>query len=255
MRGVRSFLGHAGFYRRFIKDFSNISKPLSNLLMQGVPYDFDDSCMKAFETLKEKLISALVIIAPGWDLPFELMCDASDYAVATILGIRKDNIFYAIYHASRTLNEAQLNYATTKKELLAIVFAFDKFRPYLIGNKVIVFTDHSTIKYLMTKNDAKPRLIRWVLLLQEFDVEIKDKKGFENIVADHLSRLEIPENVQKNQVQIDDTFLDERILALSHTEISPWFADIANCLTTGIIPSELTFQQKKRFFVEVKQYF
>ena len=84
MRGVRSFLGHAGFYRRFIKDFSNISKPLSNLLMQGVPYDFDDSCMKAFETLKEKLISALVIIAPDWDLPFELMCDARDYVVGIV---------------------------------------------------------------------------------------------------------------------------------------------------------------------------
>ena len=84
--------------------------------------------------------------------------------------------FYAIYHASKNLNEAQLNYATTEKEFLAMVFAFDKFWPYLIGNKVIVHTDHSAIKYLLTKNDAKPRLIRWVLLLQEFDVEIKDNK-------------------------------------------------------------------------------
>ena len=81
------------------------------------------------------------------------------------------------------MNDAQLNYATTKKELLAVVFAFDKFRPYLIGNKVIVFTNHSAIKYLMTKKDAKPRLIRLVLLLLEFDVEIQDKKGSENMVA------------------------------------------------------------------------
>ena len=123
------------------------------------------------------------------------MCDASDYAVGAILGQKKYKIFYTIYYSSRTLNESQLNYATSEKELLAIVFAFDKFRPYLIGNKVIVFTYHSAIKYLMTKKDAKPRLIRWVLLLQEFDMGIKDKKGFENMVADHLSRLEILEKV------------------------------------------------------------
>ena len=138
------------------------------------------------------------------------------------------------------LNEAQLNYAMTEKELLAIVFVFDKFRSYLIGNKIIVFTDHCTIKYLMTKKDAKPRLIRWVLLLKEFDVEIKNKKVFENLVADHLSRLEIPKKVQDTQVQIDDTFLDEQILALCQAEFSPWFADTANYLGTDIMSDDLT---------------
>ena len=91
------------------------------------------------------------------------MCDASDFADGAILGQRKEKVFYVIYYASQTLNDAQLNYTTIEKELLAIVFAFDKFKPYLIGNKVIVFTNHSTIKYLMTKKDTKPRLIRWVL--------------------------------------------------------------------------------------------
>ena len=157
--------------------------------MQGVPFEFNEPCMNAFELLKKKLTLAPIVVAPNWNLPFELMCDASDFSIGAVLGQRKEKVLYAIYYASQTL-DAQLNYATTEKEVLAVVFAFDKFRPYLIGNKVIVFTDHSALKYLMTKKDAKPRLIWWVLLLQEFDVEIQDKKGYENMVVDHLSRLE-----------------------------------------------------------------
>ena len=114
------------------------------------------------------------------------MCDASDYAV---LGQRKGRVFHAIYYASKVLNDAQLNYATTKKEMLAIVYALEKVRSYLVGSTVIVYTDHATIKYLLTKADSKPRLIRWILLLQEFDLVIQEKKGSENLVADHLSRL------------------------------------------------------------------
>ena len=169
VKGIRSSLGHAGFYRWFIKDFSRIAKLLSILLVQGTPFDFDEQCVQAFSVLKDRLVSTPIVVAPDWDLPFELMCDAGDYAIGAVLGQKRERIFQVIHYASRTLNDAQLNYATTEKELLAIVFTFDKFRPYLIGNKVIVHTDHSIIKYLMTKKDAKPRLIRWVLLLQEFD--------------------------------------------------------------------------------------
>ena len=156
VKGIRSFLGHAGFYRRFIKDLSQIAKPLSTLLVQGIPFEFDSQCLQAFTILKDKLISAPIVVAPDWSFPFELMCDASDYAIGAVLEQKREKIFQVIYYASRTLNDAQLNYASTEKELLAIVFAFDKFRPYLIGNKVVVHTDHSAIKYLMTKTDAKP---------------------------------------------------------------------------------------------------
>ncbi|KAL6282531.1 hypothetical protein ACE6H2_013460 [Prunus campanulata] len=121
-----------------------------------------------------------------------------------VLGQRKDKLSHVIYYASRTLNDAQLNYATTEKELLAVVFALEKFRSYLVGAKVIVYTDHAALKYLLSKKDAKPRLIRWVLLLQEFDLEIKDKKGSENVVADHLSRLIIPAPMEADSLPLSD---------------------------------------------------
>ncbi|KAM2151443.1 hypothetical protein ACFX1R_045886 [Malus domestica] len=172
VREVRSFLGHAGFYRRFIKDFSKISTPLCRLLQKEVPFEFNEECEKAFKHLKEMLTSVPIIRPPDWSIPFELMCDASDYALGAVLGQRKDKQPHVIYYASRTLNDAQLNYSTTEKELLAVVFALDKFRSYLLGTKVIIYTDHAALKYLLTKKEAKPRLIRWMLLLQEFDIEI-----------------------------------------------------------------------------------
>ena len=251
VKGIRSFLGHAGFYRRFIKDFSLIAKPLSNLLVQGTPFEFDSQCLHAFSLLKDKLVSAPIVVAPDWSFPFELMCDASDFAIGAVLGQKREKIFQVIYYASRTLNDAQLNYPTTEKELLAIVFAFDKFRPYLIGNKVVVHTDHSAIKYLMTKKDAKPRLTRWVLLLQEFDVEIKDKKGTENLVADHLSRLE----GVSDDVQVKDDFPDERLLDIEDKRAVPWFADYVNYLVAKVVPPEFNDQQKKRFFGHLKHYY
>ena len=251
VKGIRSFLGHAGFYRRFIKDFSQIAKPLSNLLVQGIPFEFDSQCLHAFTVLKDKLISAPIVVAPNWSFPFELMCDASDYAIGAVLGQKREKIFHVIYYASRTLNDAQLNYATTEKELLAIVFAFEKFRPYLIGNKVVVHTDHSAIKYLMTKKDAKPRLIRWVLLLQEFDVEIKDKKGTENLVADYLSRLD----GARDDVPVNDEFPDEKLFANEDKREVPWFADYVNYLVAKVIPPEFNYQKKKRFFAHLKHYY
>ncbi|KAL4376915.1 hypothetical protein GQ457_02G025430 [Hibiscus cannabinus] len=152
VKGIRSFLGHVGFYMRFIKDFSKISKPLCNLLQQNQPFVFDKECQSAFEELKMRLTSAPVLVPTDWTSPFEILCDASDHVVGAALGQRRGKLFHVIYYASRSLNETQVNYTTTEKELLAIVFTFEKFRSYLIGTKVIVHTDHSAIKYLVTKN-------------------------------------------------------------------------------------------------------
>ncbi|KAK8670782.1 hypothetical protein V6N13_037399 [Hibiscus sabdariffa] len=171
VKSIRSFMGHARFYRRFIENFSKISKPLCTLLEQGMPFDFNTTCLEAFNQLKEKLVFAPIVVPLDWTLPFELMCDASDYAVS-----------------------------------------------YLIGTKVTVHTDHSAIKYLLAKKDAKPRLIRWILLLQEFDVEIIDRKGTENQVADHLSGLENKQITHKNP-EIKEMCPNEQILSITTIDV------------------------------------
>ncbi|GJT94535.1 reverse transcriptase domain-containing protein, partial [Tanacetum coccineum] len=183
-KGVRSFLGHAGFYRLFIQDFSKIARPITHLLEKETPFVFSKDCIDAFQTLKKKLTEAPILVVPDWNLPFELMCDASD--------------------------------VHDEKEMLAVVYAFEKFRPYLVLSKSIVYTDHSALKYLMNKQDAKPRLLRWVLLLQEFDITIRDKK---------------------------------------RNESTPWFADYANYHAGNFIIKGMSTQQKRKFFKDVKHYF
>ncbi|CAA7021716.1 unnamed protein product [Microthlaspi erraticum] len=169
VKDIRSFLGHAGFYRRFIKDFSKIARPLTRLLCKETDFEFDEECHKSWTLLKDALVSAPIVQAPNWDHPFEIMCDASDYAVGAVLGQKIDKKLNVIYYASKTMDDAQCKYATTEKELLAIVFAFEKFRSYIVGSKVIVHTDHAALRHIFAKKDTKPRLLRWILLLQEFD--------------------------------------------------------------------------------------
>ncbi|KAL2243646.1 UNVERIFIED_CONTAM: Retrovirus-related Pol polyprotein from transposon 17.6 [Sesamum indicum] len=176
VREIRSFLGHAGFYRRFIKDFSKIAQPLCALLQKDVTFTFDEECMKAFDKLKDSLTSAPVIRPPDWNHPFEIMCDASNHAIGAVLGQKIGKDPHVIYYASRMLDNAQSNYTTTEKELLAIVFALEKFRHYLLGTKVVVYSDHAALRYLLSKKEAKPRLIRWILLLQEFNLTIKGQE-------------------------------------------------------------------------------
>ena len=211
------------------------------------------------------------------------MCDASDYAVGAVLGQRKDNKPCAIYYASKVLDPAQMNYTTTEKELLAVVFALDKFRSYLVGSKIVVYTDHAALRYLVNKQDAKPRLIRWILLLQEFDIEIRDKKGVENTVADHLSRLHWKDE-GSTSLPINDSFPDDQFQSVSALEdtdttrtpchttravegrtttytdrvspnSAPWYADLANFLAAGVLPSTMTYQQKKKLRSDAKYYF
>ena len=227
VRDVRSFLGHASFYRRFIKDFSAIFRPLCILLLMESTFEWTESCELTFKKLVQLLTSAPIMQALDWSLPFEIMCNASDYTVVAVLGQRKDKKPHVIYYASVT----QMNYTTTEKEMLVVVFALDKFRFYLMGTSIVVFTDHAAFRYLLSKKDAKARLIHWILLLQEFNLQTKDNKGVENMVANHLSRLTFEE--VKEEIPIQDAFPDEQLFVV--TEL-PWYVHIVNYLVTGSIP-------------------
>ncbi|XP_057784799.1 uncharacterized protein LOC131002326 [Salvia miltiorrhiza] len=216
-RAVRSFLGHAGFYRRFIKDFSKVAKPLSQLLEKDVKFCFDDACTAAFETLKKVLVTAPVLIVPDWTQPFELMCDASDITIGAALGQKRDKIFHVIYYASRTLDKAQVNYTVTEKEMLAVVYAFDKFRAYLIGIK------------------SQPSDFSLTRRMPSHD-------SFEN-----------PVEGEELQVPIKETFPDEQILQVSSP--TPWYADYVNFLAAKYPPpKDLSTYKKKKFYHDVKFY-
>nr|GEU61633.1 hypothetical protein [Tanacetum cinerariifolium] len=207
VKGVRSFLGHVGFYRRFIQDFSKIARPMTHLLEKETPFNFSKKCIESFNTLKKKLTEALILVSLDWNLPFEIMYDASDYAV--------------------------------------------------VLSKTIVYTDHSALKYLLAKQDAKPRFLRWILLLQEFDVIIRDKKGAENLAADHLSRLVNPHQDELEKKEITETFPLETLGLISFCGDSStqWFADFSNYHARNFIVKGTLSQQKKKFFKDVKHYF
>ncbi|XP_075109057.1 uncharacterized protein LOC142180857 [Nicotiana tabacum] len=196
VKALRSFLGHAGFYRRFIKDFSKIGNPLCKLFEKDQHFMFSDDCRLAFEELKKRLVTTRIIVAPNWEQPFELMCDTNDYAIGAVLRKHKEKIMHPIYYRIRTLSGAQLNYMVMEKEMLVVVFAFDKFMLYLIGSK------------------------------------IRDRKGTDNQVADHLSRLEGAE--KRTEIKdIIETFPDEQLLVVTMEE-APWYDDIVNYLACGI---------------------
>nr|GEY96711.1 reverse transcriptase domain-containing protein [Tanacetum cinerariifolium] len=216
IKGVRSFLGHAG---------------------------------EAFETLKKKLTEAPILVAPNWDLPFEIMCVASDFAVGAVLGKRKTKHFQPIPYASKTMTNAQAHYTTTEKELLAVVYAFEKFRPYLVLSKTIVYTDHSALKIEVDRAKVDviaklppPTTVKGVRSFlghagfYQFDVEIRDKKGAKNLAADHLSRLENPHQSDLEKKEITKTFPLEtlRMVTFRGDSNTPWFADIANYHADGV---------------------
>nr|GEX01997.1 reverse transcriptase domain-containing protein [Tanacetum cinerariifolium] len=226
VKGVRSFLGHAGFYRHFIQDFSKIARPMTHLLEKETHFVFSKECVDAFDTLKKNLTEALILVVPDWNIPFELMCDASEFTIGVVLGQHKTKHFQPIHYASKTMTEAQIHYTTTEKEMFVVVYAFEKFRPYLVLSKSIVYTDHSDLKYLLNKQDAKSMLLR----------------------------LENPHKYVLENKDINENFPLETLGSLSSNSTS-WFADIENFYARNFIKKGLTSQQKKKIFKDVKHYF
>nr|GEW84146.1 hypothetical protein [Tanacetum cinerariifolium] len=220
-------------------------------------YCFLDECVEAFQTLKGKLTEAPILITLDMDLPFELMCDASDFAIGVVLGQLQEKHSRPIHYASKIMTEAESHYTTTKKEMLAVVYTFKIFRSYLIMNKSVVYTDHFALKYLFAKKDSKARLLRWVLLLQEFKFKVIDIKGAENLAADHLSRLENPHQNVLDPKEINESFPLETLNVVSFrgNSSTPWFADFANYYVGNFVVKGMSSQQKNKFFNDVKHYF
>nr|GEX20505.1 reverse transcriptase domain-containing protein [Tanacetum cinerariifolium] len=202
----------SSIFQGFFEDIKTHDPPFREKLT----FNFSNECIQAFRILKEKLTGAPILIASNWDQPFELMCDASDYAVGAVLGQRVEKHFWPIHYASKTMNQAETNYTTTENEMLAVVYAFEKFCSYLIMNKSIVYTDHSALKYSFAKKDVKARLRHWILLLQEFDFKVIDTKGAKNYAADHLLRLENPYENVFDPKEINETFPLESLNKITH---------------------------------------
>nr|GEZ88598.1 hypothetical protein [Tanacetum cinerariifolium] len=204
-----------------------IARPMTHLLEKETPFVFSKDCIDAFETLKKKLTEAPILVVPDWNLPFELMCDASEFAICVVLGQRKTKHFQPIHYASKTMTKAQIHYTTTEKEMVAVVYAFKKFRPYLVLSKSIVYKDHLALKYLLR---------------------------MENLATDHLSRLENPHKDVFENKDINENFPLETLGKISSVSIL-WFADIENFHAVNFIIQGMSSQQKKKFFKDVKHYF
>nr|GEX02605.1 reverse transcriptase domain-containing protein [Tanacetum cinerariifolium] len=230
---------------------------MTHLLEKDTPFFFSKECFEAFQTLKRKLTEAPILIAPNSNLPFELMCDASDFAIGAVLGKCQEKHFRRIHYASKTMTEAESNYTTKEKEMLAVVYAFEKFRSYLIMNKNIVYTDHFALKYLFAKKDSKARSLCWILLLKEFTFKVIDTKGAENLADDHLSRLENPHQIVLDPKEINESFSLETLNLVSFcgNSSTSWFADFANYHAGNFVVKGMSSQQKNKFFKDVKHYF
>ena len=191
-RQLMRFLGMAGYYRKFCKNFSGIAEPLTNLLKKSTKFKWNDKCQDAFDRLKAILKSTPVLLAPDFDKYFKLAVDASDVGIGAVL-LQEDNngIDHPVCYFSKKFNKHQKNYSTIEKECLALILAIQQFEVYLTSSisPIVVFSDHNPLSFLHKLKNKNQRLLRWSLLLQEFNLDIRHIKGKDNIIPDALSRV------------------------------------------------------------------
>jgi hypothetical protein len=213
---IRSFLGLAGYYQRFIEGFSKIAKPMTSLLEKGREFKWDEKCQESFDQLKERLMSPPVLIMPDLQKGFDIYCDACGQGLGCVL--MQDG--HVIAYASRQLRKHELNYPTHDLELAAVVHALKIWRHYIMGTKCQVYTDHKSLKYIFTQKDLNLRQRRWLELIKDYDLEIHYHPGKANLVADALSRKEHVHSAIVAQLpdEIVEDFRRLNLGIVAHTE-------------------------------------
>jgi hypothetical protein len=232
---LRTMLVHTGYYRKFIKGYAQITPPMEKLLKKDCQFGWTDECQQSFDMLKQKMVTVPILVFPDWSKEFHVHVDESSIALGAVLAqTGEGEIDHPLYFASKNLSTIEINYITTKREGLAMVYALKKLHHYLLGGHFKMFTDHSTLKYLVNKTVLGGRICRWIMLFQEYDFEIIVNLGRMNKGPDHFSRLEHGEE----PTSLEDTLTDAQLFSIRN--IDDHFADIVQLLPTGMAPSEYT---------------
>lgn len=205
VRQLRTTLGHTGYYRKFIKGYVQITTSMEKLLKRDAKFEWTQECQRSLDILKENMVTVPILVFPNWKVSFHVHVDASSIALGVILAQpREGGLDHLIAFANMKLSLVEHNYTMTEREGLAMVYALQKFRHYLLGAHFKMFTNHSMLKYLVNKTVLGGKIYRWLLLFQEYDFEIIVKIGRLNTRLDHLSRLESGEE----PTSLEDNFTD-----------------------------------------------
>ncbi|CAM6094008.1 unnamed protein product [Calypogeia fissa] len=250
LKEVRAFLGCVSYYRQFIKDYAKLALPLTEMLKKGVEVESTPDRVQAFETLKEELTHAPVLVTPLWGKDFHVYVDGSRFCIVAVLSqLDEDGRDHPIYFASRQMSALEKNYSGTDREALGVIYACKKFRHYLLGYKVIFHTDHNSLKYMVNKPDLTSRIAHWVLLLQEFNYEVVVRLGKGHANADFFSRID----GETDTSDVDDTFPDEDVFNV-RVGAETWYPVIIKFLTTARLPVEMNAEKGAIFLRKAAPY-